>query len=131
MRNLDQILDELSPERRSKVDARAAELIAEERTRQEFRKARAKTQTQLAKALGVRRHNVYKMEKEADLRFSALRKAVEDAGGKLSFVLEYPNRAPVVLSGIAEEKAVRKVPKSQRSRASQPAVTKRRVISAN
>jgi hypothetical protein len=34
---------------------------------------------------------------------STLRKAVEALGGSLSLMVEFPDRAPVVLSGIAED----------------------------
>ena len=34
---------------------------------------------------------------------STLRKTVEAMGGSLSLVAEFPDRAPVVLSGIAED----------------------------
>jgi hypothetical protein len=34
---------------------------------------------------------------------STLRKTVQAMGGKLSLVAEFPDRAPVVLSGIADE----------------------------
>ena len=42
-----------------------------------------------------------------------LRSTVEAMGGKLSLVAEFPDRAPVVLSGIGEERT-----KSSRKRAS-------------
>ena len=41
-RNLNAIMKELSPARRKKVEARAAQLIAEEMTRQKLRRARKK-----------------------------------------------------------------------------------------
>jgi hypothetical protein len=51
MTNLEQIKKELSPARRKKVEARAAELIAEEMTLQELRRARKLTQVRMAKKL--------------------------------------------------------------------------------
>lgn len=44
MTNLERIRKELSPARRKKVEARAAQLIAEEMTLQELRRARKLTQ---------------------------------------------------------------------------------------
>jgi hypothetical protein len=41
-RNLNDIMNELSPPRRKKLQARAAQLIAEEMTRQKLRRARKK-----------------------------------------------------------------------------------------
>src|ERR1700693_5476930 len=102
-RNVDEIINELSPARRKKVEARAAQLIAEEMTLQELRRARKLTQVRMAKALGIGQDGVSKLEKRADLMISTLRKTVEAMGGSLSLVAEFPDREPVVLSGIAEE----------------------------
>ncbi len=48
-RNLDQIVKSLPKARRAKIEARAAELIAEETTLQDLRKAFGFTQNQMAK----------------------------------------------------------------------------------
>ncbi|MGA3204779.1 MAG: XRE family transcriptional regulator [Bryobacteraceae bacterium] len=92
----------LSPERRKKIEARAAQLIAEELTLQELRRARKLTQQRVAKTLGIGQDGVSKLEKRADLMLSTLRKSVEAMGGKLSLVAEFPDRDPVVLAGIGE-----------------------------
>src|SRR5712692_6260077 len=102
MTNLERIRKELSPARRKKVEARAAQLIAEEMTLQELRHARKLTQVRMAKALGIGQDGVSKLEKRADLMISTLRKTVEALGGSLSLVAEFPGRGPVVLSGIPE-----------------------------
>jgi transcriptional regulator with XRE-family HTH domain len=103
MTNLERIRKELTPARRKKVQARAAQLIAEEMTLQELRRARKLTQVRVAKQLGIGQDGVSKLEKRADLMISTLRKTVEAMGGSLSLVAEFPDRAPVVLSGIAED----------------------------
>src|SRR5579863_1594852 len=101
MTNLERMRNELSPARRKKVAARAAKLIAEEMTLQELRRARRLTQVRMAKELGIGQDGVSKLEKRADLMISTLRKTVEAMGGRLSLVAEFPDRAPVVLSGLA------------------------------
>lgn len=103
MTNLERIRKELSPARRKKVEARAAQLIAEEMTLQELRRARKLTQVRMAKALGIGQDGVSKLEKRADLMISTLRKSVEAMGGSLSLIAEFPDREPVLLSGIAED----------------------------
>jgi transcriptional regulator with XRE-family HTH domain len=95
-------ISKLSPALRKKVEARAAELIAEEMTLRELRKARKLTQVRMAKALGVTQDSVSRLEKRSDLLLSTLRKTVEAMGGSLSLVAEFPDRPPVVLSGISE-----------------------------
>lgn len=101
MKTLTQKLGALSRARRKKVEARAAALIAEEMTLQELRQARKLTQVRLAKALGISQDGVSRLEKRSDLLLSTLRKSVEAMGGNLSLVAEFPDREPVVLSGIA------------------------------
>jgi transcriptional regulator with XRE-family HTH domain len=71
-------------------------------TLQELRRARKLTQVRMAKELGIGQYGVSKLEKRADLMISTLRKTVEAMGGSLSLVAEFPDREPVVLSGIAE-----------------------------
>src|SRR3989475_1063211 len=102
MTNLERIRKELSPARRKKVEARAAQLIAEEMTLQELRRARKRTQARMAKELGIGQDGVSKLEKRADLLISTLRKTIEAMGGKLSLVAEFPDHEPVVLAGIAD-----------------------------
>lgn len=103
MTNLERIRKELSPARRKKVAARAAQLIAEEMTLQELRRARKLTQVRMAKELGISQDGISKLEKRSDLLLSTLRKAVEAMGGSLSLVAEFPDRDPVVLSGISDD----------------------------
>jgi transcriptional regulator with XRE-family HTH domain len=70
-------------------------------TLRELRYARKLTQVKMAKMLGVTLDRVSRLEKRSDLLLSTLRKAVEAMGGSLSLVAEFPDREPVVLSGIA------------------------------
>jgi hypothetical protein len=43
---------------------------------------------------------VSRLEQRSDLRISTLRGYVEAMGGRLSLVAEFPNRPPIVLTGI-------------------------------
>ena len=101
--NVDHKIKKLNPAQRKKVEARAAELIAEEMTLRELRNARKLTQVRIAKKLGITQDSVSRLEKRSDLLLSTLRKTVEAMGGSLSLIAEFPDRAPVVLSGIAED----------------------------
>ncbi len=102
-RNVNDIIRKLSPAQRKKVEVRAAQLIAEEMTLREVRNARKLTQQKLAKSLRIGQEGVSKIEKRSDLLISTLRGYVQAMGGQLSLVAEFPDRKPVVLSGIAEE----------------------------
>ncbi len=99
--NVDDVIARLSPEERRRVEDRAAELIAEELTLRELRKARQLTQVSVARELGITQDGVSRLEQRSDLLLSTLRKAVEAMGGSLSLVARFPDRPPVELSGIA------------------------------
>ena len=101
--NVDDKIKRLNPAQRKKVEARAADLMAEEMTLRELRRARKLTQVRIAKKLGITQDSVSRLEKRSNLLLSTLRKTVEAMGGTLSLVAEFPDRAPVVLSGIAED----------------------------
>ena len=57
----------------------------------------------MARALGITQDSVSRLERRSDLLLSILRNTVQAMGGNLSLVAEFPDRAPVVLSGIAED----------------------------
>ncbi len=99
--NVNDKINKLSTAQRKKVEARAAQLIAEEMTLRELRHARKLTQVRMAKTLGITQDSVSRLEKRSDLLLSTLRKTVEAMGGNLSLIAEFPDRAPVILSGIA------------------------------
>jgi DNA-binding XRE family transcriptional regulator len=82
------------------IAIRAAELMAEEMTLQELRQAREITQVKMAKKLGIAQKQISDLEKRTDMHISTLRRSVEALGGKLSLVVEFPDRKPVKLSGI-------------------------------
>jgi hypothetical protein len=101
-RNVNDIINKLSPTQRKKVETRAAQLIAEEMTLQQLRQACKLTQQKVAKSLRIGQEGVSKIEKRSDLLISTLRDFVQAMGGQLSLVVEFPDREPVILSGIAE-----------------------------
>jgi len=101
MTTLKQRMKESSPARRKKIETRASELISQEMTLQELRRARKLTQVRLAKALRITQDGVSRLERRTDLLLSTLRKSVEAMGGSLSLIAEFPDREPVTISGIA------------------------------
>ena len=103
--SLDDMMAGLDPARRRKIEDGAAELIAEEMTLRELRKARQLTQVSVARELGVSQDAVSRLEQRSDLLLSTLRKTVEAMGGSLSLIARFPDRPPVELSGIAERQS--------------------------
>ena len=106
--NVNEIIRKLSPAERKKVEDRAAELIAEELSLRDLRKARKLTQARVAKALGITQDSVSRLEKRSDLLLSTLRKTVKAMGGDVRIVAQFPDRSPVVLSHLPEKRPRRK-----------------------
>jgi DNA-binding XRE family transcriptional regulator len=106
--NVNQIIRKLSPSERKKVEERAAELIAEEMSLRDIRKARNLTQARVAKTLGITQDSVSRLEKRSDLLLSTLRKTVKAMGGDVRIVAQFPDRSPVVVSHLAEEQPRRR-----------------------
>ena len=98
--DIEDIIKTLPIERQQKIAKRTAELIAETLTLQELRRARAMTQVKMAKKLGIAQKQISEIEKRTDMHISTLRRSVEALGGKLSLVVEFPDRKPVKLTGI-------------------------------
>lgn len=94
-------MDTLGPERRRKVEARAAELVAEELSLRDLRHAHRLTQEDVGESLGIGQEGVSRLEKRTDLLISTLRSYVEAMGGHLRLIAEFPNRPPVALDGLA------------------------------
>ena len=88
--------------RRKKIEARVAELVAEEMALRELRKAHHRTQASMAKQLGISQDGVSRLEKRSDLLLSTLRNYVEAMGGNLSLIAEFPDQPPVMLTGFSD-----------------------------
>jgi len=99
---VDDVLKKLPPEEQRAIEARARELVAEYLTLQDLRKARALTQERMAELLGINQENVSRIEKRTDLLLSTLSSYVAAMGGRLQIVAEFPDRPPVVLSGLGD-----------------------------
>ena len=117
---LEDILNEMSEERRARIFERAAE-IREEINLREMRRLRKLTQARLSRKLKIGQEGVSRIEKRTDLYLSTLRSYVEGLGGKLKLIVEFSGRPPLVLTGFgedrAEKKARKKAPKASRSKA--------------
>jgi transcriptional regulator with XRE-family HTH domain len=113
--NVNEIIRKLSPAERKKVEDRAAEIIAEEMSLRDLRKARKLTQACVAKTLGITQDSVSRLEKRSDLLLSTLRKTVKAMGGDVRIIAEFPDRAPVVLSDLSEDNPPRKPSRGMRT----------------
>ena len=101
MSTLTERMAQLPPARRNGVEERAQALIAEEMSLRDLRRARKQTQVRVAEKLRINQENVSRLEQRSDLLLSTLRGYVAAMGGKLSLVVEFPDRPPVALTGLA------------------------------
>ncbi|XGV95258.1 MAG: XRE family transcriptional regulator [Leptolyngbya sp. BL-A-14] len=95
-------LDQLPDDRQQKIEARAAQLIAEELSLRDLRLARQLTQEKMAELLHIRQEGVSRLEKRSDLHLSTLREVIKAMGGELRLVVEFPDRPPVILTGFQD-----------------------------
>lgn len=114
--NVNEIIRKLSPAERKKVEDRATEIIAEEMSLRDLRKARRLTQARVAKALGITQDSVSRLEKRSDLLLSTLRKTVKAMGGEVRIIAEFPDRPPVVLAELSENDPPPKSSRNHRNR---------------
>jgi transcriptional regulator with XRE-family HTH domain len=94
------VMENLPPAQREQVEKRSAELIAEEMTLQDLRKAREFTQIRMAELLNMRQENVSRLERRADLLLSTLQSYISAMSGELSLVVEFKDRPPVKILGL-------------------------------
>lgn len=83
MKTHDDFMASLPKKRRKAIKARAAEIMAEEMTLQELRKALDRSQETTAEALGLKQAAISRLENRDDMRISTLREYVEALGGSL------------------------------------------------
>ena len=101
-RTLNQVISELSPERRQRIERRYRELKQEVESLRELREIAGKAQADVAIALKIRQPSVSKIEKQADMYLSTLRGYVEAVGGELELVVKLPRRPVLRLHRIGD-----------------------------
>lgn len=101
-RTLNEKLAQLPRQHRERIERRADELIAEEMSLRELRRALGRTQTKVAKDLGIGQEAVSRLESRADMLISTLDRYIKEAGGELELVARFPNRKPVKLKGLGD-----------------------------
>src|SRR5262245_3553197 len=101
-RTLNQKIATLPTKRRTKVKARAVELIAEELSLQDLRKAMNRTQAEIAKKLDVGQDTISRYEQRTDMLLSTLQEYVQAMGGELDLIARFPNREPIRIKALRD-----------------------------
>jgi transcriptional regulator with XRE-family HTH domain len=122
MKTLNDKMTELSESRRQKIEARAAQLAAEEMSLRDLRRAHRLTQARVGKALKIGQDGVSRLEQRSDLLISTLRNYVEAMGGDLQLIARFPDRPAVAVTGLAgiESKELSTVKRRTARRARRP-----------
>ncbi|WP_374413600.1 XRE family transcriptional regulator [Novosphingobium colocasiae] len=101
-RTLDEVIAAMPPDSQARIAGHTAQLQAEVEGLKALRKLAQRSQEQIAQSLGVKQPAVVKMERQADLYLSTLRRFVEAAGGTLELRVELPGTGPFTLTGVGE-----------------------------
>ena len=99
-RTLDEVIAGLPADQQRDIAIAAARLIEDEMTLRDLRKAHELTQTRMAEALHISQDGVSRIEKRSDFLLSTLRSYVEAMGGQLRLIAEFPDRKPVMITGL-------------------------------
>lgn len=91
-RKFSELRARLSPEARSRAEAKAQAMLAE-MPLNELRQARGLSQKMLAEVLKVQQPAIAKLEKRTDMYLSTLRSHIEAMGGELEVVARFPDGA--------------------------------------
>ena len=105
-----------------RIEARAAELVAEEMSLRDLRRAHRLTQARVGKALKIGQGGISRLEQRSDLLISTLRNYVEAMGGDLQLIARFPDRPAVAVTGLTgiESKEQRSVKRAVGRRGHRP-----------
>jgi len=92
----------LSATRLKKINKRTKDLIAQEMTLRDLRKALELTQTEISSKLHMNQEAISRLERRSDLLLSTLVSYIRAMGGELSLTAKFPNRPPIKLSGFED-----------------------------
>ena len=111
-RNINEIITSLPKQEREWIVAKAAQMSRETaeyaNSVGEIRRAMDKTQSEIARKLGVGQVAVAQLEKRTDLLLSTLRRYVRAAGAELSLVVRTKQGTEIVLQSLGEVAMKRK-----------------------
>ena len=97
-----QILNDLPLDRRQKIKARSAELIADEQLRQDLKVARTLVQDKMVERLQLPKEDLLNLERQSDLHLLVLRNVLREMGGDLRLVIDLPNHPSIDTDEILE-----------------------------
>jgi transcriptional regulator with XRE-family HTH domain len=89
-RNWNELRTQMTPEQRARAAAKAEGMLVQLQL-SELRRARSKTQVEVAQAMETQQAAISKLERREDMYLSTLREYVEALGGELKMVASFPD----------------------------------------
>src|SRR5258707_12846620 len=96
-KSFDTLRNKFSPERRARINAKVRQMQAE-MLLSELRKHAQLTQTEVAKALGIKQSTLSQTEAQDDMQISTLARLVHALGGELDIAVQMPGLGRVRLT---------------------------------
>jgi transcriptional regulator with XRE-family HTH domain len=115
-RRLEDVIAALPEERRQRVEMRFQQLKDEVKSLGELRRAAGKAQAQIASALKIKQPSVSKIEKQADMYLSTLKRYVEAIGGQLDLIVRLPSRGPLRIERLGDVTVAAKTEVARRTK---------------
>jgi DNA-binding XRE family transcriptional regulator len=101
-KTLDEVLALETPEAQARIEARHQSLVAEARGLKSLREIAQRSQAEMAGSMGIKQPTVHRIEGQADVMLSTLRRYVEAAGGSLEINVKLPGHPRIRLTGLAD-----------------------------
>jgi transcriptional regulator with XRE-family HTH domain len=95
-------IKKLPAARRKKISKRSDELIAQELTLRDLRKALALTQADVSSRLHMKQEAISRLERRSDILLSTLVSYIKAMGGELNLTAKFPNRPAIRLKGFED-----------------------------
>ena len=95
-------MKKLPADRQKKIISRSKELINQEMTLRDLRKAFELTQLDISSRLHMNQEAISRLERRSDFLLSTLISYIEAMGGKLILTAKFPNRPAIKLHGFKE-----------------------------
>jgi len=90
-KSFDELVKRTTTKKTQAKAARRAQQLLGELLLSEVRELSGKSQQEVAESLGMKQPSLSKLERQADMQISTLRKIVAALGGELQIVAEFPN----------------------------------------
>jgi hypothetical protein len=105
-KKLSEIMAQLPEDRQAKIKAKAEQLLSEIKSEeillQNICQAQQLTKEKIKEVLGVDQEGIFTIEKQTDLLLSTLKNYLNNMGGDLKIIVEFPEHNPLIIDSLTE-----------------------------